>query len=92
MLILYFNNFRIGLRWCNESDLIGGKGIKICGNVSCIKTLELTPFEVNMAYREDNEDKNALVKVYLCVKCGKKLNKSYKYLRRKRKREKKLRK
>jgi hypothetical protein len=40
-----------------------------------------------MAYKEEGENKNALVKVFLCEKCGRKLKKSYKYLKRKRRRE-----
>ena len=39
-----------------------------------------------MSYTEDDESKNALVKVYLCGKCGEKLNKMY--LKKKRKRDK----
>jgi hypothetical protein len=46
------------------------------------------PYEVNMSYSEDEENKNALVKVYLCAKCGRKLNKMYSYLKKKRKRDK----
>ena len=41
-----------------------------------------------MSYSEDEENKNALVKVYLCDKCGRKLNKMYSYLKKKRKRDK----
>jgi hypothetical protein len=40
-----------------------------------------------MAYKEEGEYKNALVKVFLCEMCSCKLKKSYKYLKRKRKRE-----
>ena len=66
---------KIGLRWCFESDVLKGKGYTICGNISCERTKHLKPFEVNMKYKEHNETKNALVKVYLCRHCGKKLKK-----------------
>ena len=66
---------KIGLRWCFESDILKGKGYTICGNISCERTKHLKPFEVNMKYKEHNETKNALVKVYLCRNCGKKLKK-----------------
>lgn len=75
------------MRWCNEKDLLEGKGLKLCGNSECHKSKDLIPYEVNMSYFEEGENKNALVKVFLCKKCGKKLKKSYKYLKRKRKRE-----
>ena len=66
---------KIGLRWCFESDILKGKGYTICGNISCERTKHLKPFEVNMKYKEHNETKNALVKVYLCRHCGKKIKK-----------------
>ena len=66
---------KIGLRWCFESDILKGKGYTICGNISCERTKHLKPFEVNMKYKEHNETKNAVVKVYLCRHCGKKLKK-----------------
>ena len=66
---------KIGLRWCFESDILKGKGYTICGNISCERTKHLKPFEVNMKYKEHNETKNALVKVYLCRHCAKKLKK-----------------
>lgn len=77
------------MRWCNEKDLIEGKGLKYCGNSECEKIDNLLPYEVNMSYHEEGENKNALVKVFLCKKCGRRLNKSYKYLKRKRRRERK---
>ena len=77
---------RIGLRWCNEDDILKGKGLYTCGNANCNIKNDLNPYEVNMAYVEEGENKNALVKNYLCKECGKKLNKMYKYLKRKRKR------
>jgi len=85
----YFQIFlRIGLRWCNEEDILSGKGIKICGNMCCNNN-ELNAYEVMMNYIEHGENKSALVKVYMCSLCGELLNKMYKYLKRKRKREEK---
>jgi protein FRA10AC1 len=74
------------LRWCNEDDLLKGKGIKICGNSNCERDEDLNPYEVSMNYIEQGDNKSALVKVYLCTMCGEKLNKMYKYLKKKRKR------
>lgn len=71
-------SYRIGLRWCNEKDLIQGKGRIICGNSLCERNGDLTAYEVNMTYTEKEENKNALVKVYLCDKCGKRLKKMHK--------------
>jgi protein FRA10AC1 len=68
---------------------LSGKGYKICGNSLCSVMMELNPYEVNMKYEEHDEIKNALVKIYLCDKCGGKLNKMYKYLKKKRKRDEK---
>lgn len=72
---------KIGLRWCTEKDIIEGKGYKICGNTSCNRTKKLKPFEVNMQYKQENthEIKNALVKLYLCRHCAKKLKKMNDY-------------
>ena len=44
-----------------------------------------------MNYVEKDENKNALVKVYLCKKCCKRLKKMYKIKRKNEKREKKQR-
>ena len=76
--------FRLGLRWCNEGDLIQGKGISICGNTDCGCLDNLNAYEVNMKYNEQGEVKNALVKVFLCAECGEKLNMIHKFLKRKR--------
>eukprot|EP00347_Sterkiella_histriomuscorum_P004924 403358557 len=78
----------IGLRWCTEKDIVTGKGSKICGNKHCDKNDEaLQSFEVNMNYVENGENKNALVKVNLCIDCAIKLN--YKKLKDKVKKAKK---
>ena len=66
--------------------------MKICGNSNCERDEGLNPYEVSMNYIEEGDSKSALVKVYLCTICGGKLNKMYKYLKKKRKREHKGRK
>jgi hypothetical protein len=70
------------LRWCNEYDLSSGKGSIICGNTDCKREKELKPFEVNMNYVEKQEEKSALVTLYLCKKCGKRLSKMYRVIKR----------
>ncbi len=40
-----------------------------------------------MSYVEKEENKNALVKLYLCKKCGKRLKKMYKIRRKKEKKQ-----
>ncbi len=65
---------KVALRWRIEKEVCDGKGQFICGNKSCIRTENLTSWEVNFAYREHSEQKNALVKLRLCRKCSKKLN------------------
>lgn len=43
--------------------MIVGKGQFICGNKKCPEKLDLKTWEVNFAYREQGEKKNALVKI-----------------------------
>ena len=74
---------KLGLSWCTEEHILKGKGYKICANISCDNNKHLKPYEVNMRYTEKNIIKNALVKVYLCHKCGHKLNKVYMYKKKK---------
>ena len=66
---------KIGLRWRLESEVIKGKGQFICGNIKCQKEERISTFEVNFEYFEDDEEKQALVKLRLCKSCGKKLQK-----------------
>lgn len=46
----------------------------ICGNKKCDSQKDLKSYEVNFAYVEDKQQKNALVKLRLCSSCGPKLN------------------
>ncbi|RKO85948.1 hypothetical protein BDK51DRAFT_34445, partial [Blyttiomyces helicus] len=45
-----------------------------CGNLSCSVDIDLRSWEVNFAYFEAGEKKNALVKLRLCPECSFKLN------------------
>jgi protein FRA10AC1 len=64
----------VAMRWRVEKEVCEGKGQFVCGNKHCLRTEELTSWEVNFAYTEQEERKNALVKLRLCPKCSKKLN------------------
>ena len=65
---------KIALRWRTEKEVVDGKGQFVCGNKICLVNEELQSWEVNFAYIEQGERKNALVKLRLCSKCSKKLN------------------
>ncbi|KAF5270391.1 hypothetical protein FQR65_LT05579 [Abscondita terminalis] len=65
---------KIAMRWRIEEEVISGKGQFICGNKSCSLMDGLRTWEVNFAYNEHNEKKNALVKIRLCPDCSFKLN------------------
>ncbi|GBC06933.1 hypothetical protein RclHR1_07150003 [Rhizophagus clarus] len=70
---------KIGLRWRTEKEVMSGKGQFICASTRCSNTNELKSWEVNFAYMEDGEKKNALVKIRLCQKCSNKLNYNKQY-------------
>lgn len=65
---------KIAMRWRVEKEVCEGKGQFVCGNKHCPRAEELVSWEVNFAYVEQTERKNALVKLRLCPKCSKKLN------------------
>eukprot|EP00741_Cyanophora_paradoxa_P025457 tig00000382_g24575.t1 len=65
---------QVGLRWRTEKEVFAGKGQFVCGNKRCDGREQLRSFEVNFAYVEANERKNALVKLRLCPECAFKLN------------------
>lgn len=67
------------MRWRVEKEVIIGKGDTICSNKLCTKASELETYEVNFAYLEEKERKNALVKVRVCSSCAEKLNHHHKY-------------
>lgn len=66
--------YKIALRWRIEREVIAGKGQFTCGNKKCSEKDNLRTWEVNFAYREQGEKKNALVKIRLCPECSRKLN------------------
>ncbi|KPJ19835.1 Protein FRA10AC1-like [Papilio machaon] len=65
---------KVALRWRVEREVVLGKGQFQCGNKQCHSDKNLKSWEVNFAYLEDNEKKNALVKLRLCPECSEKLN------------------
>lgn len=46
-----------------EQEVVNGKGQFSCGNKTCPEAEGLRTWEVNFAYREQEEKKNALVKL-----------------------------
>ncbi|CAG8514611.1 18631_t:CDS:2 [Acaulospora morrowiae] len=70
----YYKEGKIALRWRIEKEVITGKGQLICASTKCSEKHDLKSWEVNFAYIEDGEKKNALVKIRLCPKCSVKLN------------------
>jgi protein FRA10AC1 len=81
----FYKEKKVGLRWRIEKEVIEGKGEDSCGSLSCSSTENLNTMEVNFAYVENNESKNALVKLKLCTKCKKKLDKANNVYEKKRK-------
>ncbi|KAL5015834.1 hypothetical protein ScPMuIL_005423 [Solemya velum] len=65
---------KVAMRWRIEKEVNEGKGQFICGNKKCRETEGLRSWEVNFAYVEQEEKKNALVKLRLCPDCSYKLN------------------
>uniref|UniRef100_A0A2A4J5W9 Protein FRA10AC1 homolog n=1 Tax=Heliothis virescens TaxID=7102 RepID=A0A2A4J5W9_HELVI len=65
---------KVALRWRIEKEVVLGKGQFQCGNKVCNNDDDLRSWEINFAYMEDNEKKNALVKLRLCPGCSDLLN------------------
>ncbi|XP_058476310.1 protein FRA10AC1 [Solea solea] len=65
---------KFGFRWRTENEVVSGKGQFQCGNKRCEKQEGLKSWEVNFAYVECSEKRNALVKLRLCPECSFKLN------------------
>jgi len=65
---------KVAMRWRTENEVRIGKGHFICGSRKCDERECLRTWEVNFAYVEETEKKNALVKVRLCPECSIKLN------------------
>lgn len=74
---------KVAMRWRVEKEVVTGKGHFVCGAKTCNENKGLRSFEVNFAYVEAGERKNALVKLRLCPCCGFQLHyKKYKSLSR----------
>ncbi len=69
-----YKDNKVAMRWRTESELKLGKGQFVCGSRKCNENELLRTWEVNFAYMEDGDKKNALVKVRLCPDCSYKLN------------------
>jgi len=52
------------MRWRTAEEVKLGKGQFMCGNKKCSEGEMMRTWEVNFAYVEDGEKKNALVKVW----------------------------
>ncbi|XP_041670865.1 protein FRA10AC1 isoform X1 [Cheilinus undulatus] len=65
---------KFGFRWRTENEVINGKGQFQCGNKRCEQQEGLKSWEVNFAYVEHGEKRNALVKLRVCPECSLKLN------------------
>lgn len=72
--LTYYQANKIAMRWRTEQEVIAGKGQFSCGDRHCKEGSGLRTWEVNFAYFEKNEKKNALVKLRLCKECSFKLN------------------
>lgn len=65
---------KIALRWRTESEVIAGIGQFQCGSRKCTETNGLRSWEVNFSYKEQDEQKNALIKLRLCPEHSDQLN------------------
>ncbi|KAJ8365687.1 hypothetical protein SKAU_G00145180 [Synaphobranchus kaupii] len=69
-----YKDNKFGFRWRVENEVVSGKGQFSCGSKRCEKQEGLKSWEVNFAYVEQGEKRNALVKLRLCPECSYKLN------------------
>lgn len=65
---------KVAMRFQTEAEVRKGKGQFVCGAKKCEETQKMRTWEVNFAYVEEGEKKNALVKLRLCPECSYKLN------------------
>ena len=70
----HYKEQRIGLRWRTAEEVVGGKGQFACAAKGCDAADGLVSYEVNFAYEEAGEHKQALVKLRVCPRCADKLN------------------
>jgi Folate-sensitive fragile site protein Fra10Ac1 len=57
---------KIGMRWRTQQEVVTGKGQFVCGAKGCEEREHLASFEVNFAYEEGGEARQALVKLRVC--------------------------
>ncbi len=69
-----YKDNKVAMRWRTEAEVATGKGQFQCGARKCEEREGLRSWEVNFAYQEEGQSKNALVKVRLCPDCSYKLN------------------
>ncbi|KAL3266194.1 hypothetical protein HHI36_010377 [Cryptolaemus montrouzieri] len=69
-----FKENQVALRWRTKNEVISGKGQFICAEKKCNVGDHLRTWEVNFCYVEEQQKKNALVKIKLCSNCSVKLN------------------
>ncbi|XP_011193799.1 protein FRA10AC1 homolog [Zeugodacus cucurbitae] len=65
---------KVALRWRTKDEVVTGKGQFQCGSRKCEEKDNLRSWEVNFAYQEQGEHKNALVKLRLCPTHSEQLN------------------
>lgn len=69
-----YRESKIGLRWRTQAEVVAGKGQFTCGAKGCDSGAQLCAYEVNFAYSEAGQHKQALVKLCLCEDCACRLN------------------
>jgi uncharacterized protein YbaR (Trm112 family) len=69
-----YKESKIGMRWRTKAEVVSGKGQFCCGSKGCNEQHGLASYEVNFAYHEAGESKQALVKLRVCPACAQKLN------------------
>jgi len=72
--LTFYRDNKIAMRFQTETEVKSGKGQFICGAKKCLEKEKLRTWEVNFAYDERGQRKNALVKLRLCPDCSYKLN------------------
>jgi hypothetical protein len=70
----HYKEQRIGLRWRTAEEVVAGRGQFACAAKGCDAADGLVSYEVNFAYDEAGEHKQALVKLRVCPRCADKLN------------------
>lgn len=58
-----FIPMQVAMRWRTEPELVSGRGQFTCGEKHCTNRDGLRTWEVNFAYVEHSEKKNALIKL-----------------------------